>query len=375
MNIKTRLTEFNKTSFGLELETCAHIIGNPLFTRLPMMYNDPRWEETLQLHTKRAVKAIYNCYKHKMPNVRWKLILETSERATRYDQWIIMPDSSLECDYRRGAGLSDDTIIENYCIIDGVKSNRANCQKYIFYPVEIVTPKLTGMVGLKYFTLMWHGVLMGNNLVYSVNDSQGLHTNLSNPRMNPNKFLKLWTQFEYVILQIIGDDRREKSIVMATPLSYSIKTGYPLEEIARGKFVAVSLKKGKSPRLEVRIRSGSMDYNVIIKWTVFCMWLMSISITIPSENLGEGIDYPEFLSIDDKKKLVNNFFKMIYDSTLIDFLQKEYNDNRMPSWPKSDYRGPRGKVLKYLTPKDFSDKTLRTISRMRRNVCPPTVLD
>lgn len=363
--------QFNNTSFGLELETCVHIIDDPLFTRLPMEVSDAKWKETLQEHTKKAVTAVYNCYKYRFPKIRWQLILDTGERATGYDRWIIMPDSSLECDYRPGASQGDGTLTEKYCVIRGHKFTGGRCQKYVFYPVEIVSPKLTGFVGLKYFTMMWHGVLMGDSMVYSVNETQGLHTNISNPNMNPAKFLKLWTQFEYVILQIIGEERRQTSITMATPLSYGLGTGFSLEELASQKFIAISLKKGNSPRLEVRIHSGTMDYTEIVNWTAFCMWMLCISIVIPEDRIGDAIEYPQYLQESDKTKLVTDFFSLIRDKRLIRFLQAEYNANKQADWPTVNYTGPSENIIRYTLPSDF-DPTV--IEKIRHRKCPPTKL-
>lgn len=363
----TILEEFNRTSFGLELETCVHVIGDPYFTDLPMKFKDPRWQETLDAHTKKAVKSFYICLSSKFPEIKWKLILDTNERTTRYDQWVIMPDSSLECDYRKGT--DSDQLKQKYCVLKGKIVGREKCSNFVFYPVEIVSPKLTGKLGLRFLTLFWHGVLLADNTVYSVNQSQGLHTNISNPNMDANKFLKLWVYFEPIVLQIIGTERRLGSWSMASPLSGAMKTNFTLMELANGKFVSVSLKDGNSPRLEVRIRGGSMDYNEVVKWTTFCMLMLTFSVIIPEDKIPTPGAYPETFTIENKNDLLSEFFTLIGDTGLIRFLQHDYNQNREDNWPEYKYKGPSRVIFKEISPKHFSDDTITAILRSKTRGC------
>lgn len=359
---------FNQVSFGLELETCVHIMRNPIFTPI-VAPNESQREELLKSRVKKAVKAFYGCISRKFPNIRFQLILDPTERAIRYDQWIVMPDTSIDCEY--GEYLS-----EKYCVLEGKKISGKTCRRFAFYPVEIVTPKLTGYLGLRYITLFWYGILTAYDIVYSVNETQGLHTNISHPKMSAEKFLDLWGYYEPVLLQIVGDDRRISMWEMAVPISSTVQLfGRDFETITQNKFLSVGVKKGKNARLEVRIHAGSMDYITVTRWLMFCMLFLSLSIAIPEKNIpkkypfewkGAKAIFPE----RGKKKLLTSFFNLIKDTTLIAFLENQYNKNKEKNWPNFSYSEPRTKILKFFTPKDFPRETIVALERTKRRSCP-----
>lgn len=359
---------FDQISFGLELETCVHIMKHPLFTPLNVKDESQR-EELQQSRVKKAVRAYYDCISRKFPGIRFKLILNDAERAARYDQWIIMPDSSIECNYNK-------YLQEKYCVLQGKRITGKQCKKFAFYPIEIITPKLTGYIGLKYITLFWYGILTAYDMVYSVNETQGLHVNISHPNMDRNSFLNLWSYFEPIILQILSADRRENIWYMAVPVSSTVQIfGSDYDTITQNKFLSVGVKKGNSPRLEVRIQAGSMDYISVTRWLMFCMWFLCLSVVKKYEHKafpftwkGATVTFHE--GKKGQKKLLDNFFHIVHDSTLISFLNNKYNKNKQEGWPEYIYNGKRKKILRYFTPNDFPQKTLIALEQTKRRSCP-----
>jgi len=162
--------------FGIELETCVHILDG---------------EDTIE--------SYINCLQSKSENVEWT---SDSEKFTNYDTWILMEDGSIDCNK------------EGPCVV----KNDLYCEGLKFFPVEIVTPILIGILGIKVFTYVYYGFLLSDNFVYRVNSSQGLHINLSHPKVNDKQFVEMWKCVEPALFESLSPTRKNTSWDYARPV-------------------------------------------------------------------------------------------------------------------------------------------------------------
>lgn len=177
-------TVFDEVSFGLELETCYY---NEKIARLPSL-----------VQKFFAVELLGLCLS-KISTVTWQV--DPPENHS-YKNWTIVSDGSIRCAQGKKINL-------------GV--NRVRGAQFL--PVEIVTPVLKGRNGVQTFTDVFYHDLYNADTVYMVNSSQGLHINLSHPRIKEKQLVKWWAYFEPALLQIITPERREAIDRFARPIA------------------------------------------------------------------------------------------------------------------------------------------------------------
>lgn len=273
--------------FGIELETCVHVLGREEFKKVSVDSNSE----------KVAIDVFYDCLKSKSDTLKWSRFTQPTE--TNYDTWIIIPDHSVECNKNA----------------ECISKNSVYCEDMQFFPVEIVTPVLIGLLGMKVFTYVYYGVLLSDNFIYARNFSQGLHINLSHPQMHLQKFINLWASIEPVIWQSLPSARRFAALPFAYPIYNDTDRVYE-------KFSSVHIHKG---RIEIRLFEGTMEYLDIMMWLQFCMIILEQSIIIKQ--------LPE-TSQDDKLGMLNTLCDLVQDSNVLRYILERYNANRESSWPE-----------------------------------------
>jgi hypothetical protein len=237
---------------------------------------------------------------------------------TDYKKWRIMLDQSIDCNKK-----------QRYCILNGNKQ-KGKC-RLKFSPIEIITPVLTGRLGLKILYQVWQGWILTNNIVYAANYSQGLHINLSSNMVSVEKFtdcfLKWWLPFEQAILSLLPGKRIKQIANYAIPLS---TYQGDIDELRDEKFVSVGRK---SNRIEIRIRHGSIDIREIYLWTVFCMLFACFAIK-NCDNVPPVVNYN---NMKQKEQSLRLLLDLIPDGSIQQFLIEEYSLNRRLNWPELIY--------------------------------------
>jgi hypothetical protein len=295
----------DSVSFGIELETCFHIIDNTFKSQI------------------RSREQFYECMKNKSDNqVSW--IKGNSKEQQEYKSWIVTEDESVACNTNYGTS----------CIIQGSRSPLEKCRKLTFHPVEIVSPILTGNKGLELFAYAFYAFLYTNNIIYSVNKSQGLHINMSHPNMDTEKFIKLWVAFEPVISNCVPESRRKNPY--CKPLG---KSEDPYKLSCNQKYVSVRTHgEGKLKRLEVRLQEGSMDFFEIYFWLLFCIYILILSMTLPS--IPQNPDIYTILNIledDGLQRMIIERYNTYKDKNLKSIVFKPSNKNLfIHPWNKWD---------------------------------------
>ena len=193
-----------------------------------------------------------------------------------------------------------------------------------FHPTEIISPitKYTKTDVINFFGT-YERILFQENFVYEMNDTQGMHINLSHPLaiQNPLLFLRFWWYFEPIILTFLPKQRHEAISVMARPLRKIFKTLEILEYnwqeyYADGisKFSAVAIKKD---RIEIRVIDSNLIPNNILMWLKFLTRLLFVSLT-------------KELSLEDEPSFSNLFLTYIREKDLMSHfkdLRTRYSTN------------------------------------------------
>lgn len=325
-------------SFGIEIESCFHVV-------------DKRFDMGEDEH----IKYFYKCMKAKHSHIDWELILDESERSKTYDKWILMPDLSVMC-----ASGDDDDLETFVCISKGVKKSPRLCNKLEFYPIEIITPKLTvgikraNLTGLEELYYVFNGFLYTDNIVYTTNESQGLHVNISHPKMNMKNFIDIWVHYEPAIIKCLPPYRRKNIIEFSIPLSSQKGNLY---DLSTAKYVSVrtedDYKQPEKRRFEIRIGEGSIDFFQVYFWTVFCLIFLAMTIQKPDQ-----IGNRTLVSLLD----------FIEDSDTQKMLLERYRKYKDPTDPDINYI-PSKKRLLYPPWQTLSEKEQQEIVDMRYTLC------
>lgn len=240
----------NSSFFGLEIETCFKIIDNP-------NVDDPE---------KQLLEYYYILSKCSEGRFNIAVNVNSNFRPGVYDHWLLMPDDSLSC------SVQDQT--EN-CVSKNESLSVDFCRQYNFYPIEIITPKLSAKDGFNNVKEIWNRCIMSDRFIYTVNDTQGLHVNISHPQMNISRFVKWWLLLEEEIISHLPEYRQESIMDFAVPLGMM---GDRVEELIRDKYGALSTRN--PDRIEIRLFQGTMNLDEIQAWTFFCLYLLAVSIVI-----------------------------------------------------------------------------------------------
>ena len=155
-------------SFGIEFETCFHVMEKT--------YKDS--DDALMGYFKifnKNLSKIRSTYDEKGSQFHAFLSLDSSYRPEQYDNWIILPDDSVMC------SSTGDKESDNECYKNGKVVGLVDCPDVDFFRLEIVTPKLK-YKQKRILKIVWENAVMAQKTVYTSNDSQGLHINISHPK-------------------------------------------------------------------------------------------------------------------------------------------------------------------------------------------------
>jgi hypothetical protein len=207
-----------------------------------------------------------------------------------------------------------------------------SCDTNEFYPIEIITPVFTyKKEDFDRFTNIFKIIKNENEFMYETNKTQGIHINISHPKQDHLKFLKIWWIYEPIMLRFIPFERQNCLEKFAKPLRKIFKDLKDIEDNYKSyydsklsKYSAVSIRDN---RFEIRIINPSMDIKHILNWTTLCCRLLFVSIEYDTkeENIEKKDDF--FINDNTVHTLFNDLFKYTGED-LKDFykiLYKEYN--------------------------------------------------
>lgn len=309
--------------FGIEIETCYHNINK---TSDKKLNHDDKYKQSL-IDNK---KFLFECFSEKSksyqnPLLNWIHCHPHNKRCEDYKNWVVTSDPTVFC-------KNTNMVDEQYSVKQNYRS--LNIPNTEFYPVELVSPILNMSTksspageGFLVLFMIYFGWLMDKNLVYTVNESQGLHINLSH-KDTPmtqyiTKFLKLIYIMEPILINMIPEDRR----FMLDPeehLRYTSFENIDLQALTE-KNPIIKIHKN---RLEFRIFDGTMIYHEIYYTTMFSILLLGSSIILSEDQLNP------LLKETDIKILFENLESFIGDTQTINFVIDKYNKNKTQDTPK-----------------------------------------
>jgi hypothetical protein len=190
---------FDEITFGIEIETCYHMfdIDNDLsISKAQKIFMTKMNEITDNLVENKIIE--------KEPYYTW--VIDKGDET--YDKWIVDMDGSVLC------GKSKDS----KCYIEKKIKPGAECMKLTFYPIEIITPKLQGSKGLEIFSNVFSRWIFSDNIAYITNYSQGIHINLSHPKMVFSNFIRLWQSIESILFHTLPIYRKTMSKSFFQPI-------------------------------------------------------------------------------------------------------------------------------------------------------------
>jgi hypothetical protein len=266
--------------FGIELETCAHVqyirsqSTNALLSLLNKVQNTVNWVE-------RDVHSYKDNFTSK-----------------DYNSWFITQDDSVICEHDDG-----------YCIQNGF---HRPCRDAIeFVAVEFVSPVYEANDVHNMIKVV--NSLQNDQLVYLINESQGLHVTISDKNLAKN-FLPLWVIFENIFMKLADESRRNgypKPIRPAIQdefidLAVSDDDRTYLEQFKDvlgfsrtniDKSYVVNLKS--NDKIEIRLYQGTMKSREIELWVRFCLDLASAARTFNVDKVPEELLYLDTNTPDD----------------------------------------------------------------------------
>ena len=284
----------SETKFGIEIETCVCDFGVPI---------DP--DKNISYVEKLNAVSREN-------GIDVRFYFDSQPKAIHaYKDWLITTDSSIRCSSRYSNSYSHK---EFYPL-----NTPAVCD---FRSYEIVTPILNYTpAGISNLRDILEKVLFYKDFLYEIDDSQGLHINISNPEQDKLKFLMFWLYFEQVILNFVPYARRYSEY--AKPLLQQIgdiddlieewETFYNSPNEGPGKYSAVSVKDN---RFEIRIVNADMRPDHMINWVSFLATLLDVSI---HQELA--------MNEDDQMGSFEELFNYINNPVLKAYFGKIYQDN------------------------------------------------
>lgn len=309
--------------FGIEIETCYHNIDK---TPDKKLNDDNKYKQSL-IDNK---NFIFECFSNKSKNyknplVNWIYCRPNDKNCEEYKNWVITSDPTVFC-------KNTNIVEEKYSIKQNSMS--LNIPDIEFYPIELVSPILNMSTqispageGFLILYMIYFGWLMDKKLVYTVNDTQGLHINLSHKntpmKQYMSKFLKLIYIMEPILINMIPDDRR----FMLDPEEYLRYTSFENIDLQALTEKNPIIKIHKN-RLEFRIFDGTMVYHEIYYTTMFSILLLGASIALSEKQLDP------LLKETDIKILFENLESFIVDTQTINFVINKYNKNKTEDAPE-----------------------------------------
>ena len=307
--------------FGIEIETCYHNIDR---TDNKIFDINKKYKQSIIDNQ----KFLYTCFNKKSQymekeNLKWIFCHPTDKKCSDYTKWMVTSDATLYC---HPTNLAEPEYTIDY------KKKTTDLPPLNFYPVEFVSPILN-IKELNNILLIFHGWLLDSKLIYTVNDTQGLHVNLSynlDTNVNyKNNFAKLWYIFEPVVLNMITENRRDineeweiQSKLKFSEIDYKLNTN-----IFNSKNTNLKIH---SDRLELRVFDGTMDVDEILNNVRFSILLLSASITIQKSEIAR------LSKIHDIELLILEMFDLIKDINIIKFciqrlIRNKKNNVKIPN--------------------------------------------
>ena len=341
--------------FGIEIETCYHNVKKSDNTRLSNDNN--KYKKSLVDNR----NNIFLCFeakskKYNIPSLKWVYCHPQEENCGGYKNWIVTSDPTVYC---QSTVLTDE--LYSMSSLNGGNGKSINIPKVEFYPVELVSPILNMNTnytesgeGFAIISYIYFGWLMDRNLIYTINDSQGLHVNVSNPNMNideyTGKFIKMLYIMEPIILNMITEDRRN---LVDNTLRETSFDDIDIESLYKKH----SIVKIHKDRLEIRIFDGTMVYDEIYFTTLFCVLLLGASILATHDKLDS------LLHITNIHELFKQLESFIGDNKTINYVIDMYNKNKMDDSPHIDkYTNNIDLFPKFYFNKDHKNKLLPAMS-------------
>lgn len=271
-----------EVNIGIEIETCFGILDYNLEDE---SMAQERYFDTIHKKVSDLKQLVPN-HERKLYDIDYI----PSNEATEYDRWHLMHDDSVFCHPGINMGGKIYPLEYSRFYHEGLEYQLQSDSGIYFHPIEIVTPKMTYYSGLIALTNMWNKVFMSKEYVYNINNSQGLHINLSHPKLNANRFLDSWIKLEPYIIRNLPDYRLQSIKDWAIPFTYPVNPGSRIaqwniyERAFSYKYMALGIRTNfkYGRRIEVRIYQSTMDLQEIIDWTSFCVFIAAMSITYPN---------------------------------------------------------------------------------------------
>jgi hypothetical protein len=365
MDTKIDLSLLKKTienvTFGIEIETCFHILDSDIEEKTfsESVYYDEN--DVLYSDTKKdyAIKLYNDCMIKKEKNDKFGIKWNTSNNVwikdeLKYQKWSIVDDVSVNCKIEKYRPLLT-------CNKNGHKTNKKDCNDLKFYSIEIITPKLIGTNGLKTLMYTWYSYIYSDNIVYMSNRTQGLHINLSYPKMIHDSFLYTWVIYEPIIIQLLPSYRRKVIDTWAVPIH---KLGTDLY-INRDKLYSV--RKGND-RLEVRIGEGSIDFFDVYFWNIFCITIFAISVISKITNYYNYSTVFDYTTNEGKIKAFYSLLDLIQDTDIQKMLLDRYRKNKENTWPNITYTPSNINIVQHPW-KNFTEQEQKMMYDLRYIYC------
>lgn len=327
--------------FGIEIETCYHNINKTSNKRLK---DNEKYDKSL-IDNK---NYLFTCFekkskRYKNPLLNWIYCKPHDENCEEYKNWVVTSDPTLFC---KNTNMTTD--------IYSIKQNSmsTNIPELEFYPVELVSPILNMTTkntdsgqGFLVLYMIYFGWLMDKNLVYTVNETQGLHINLSHKNtpmtVYTNKFLKLIYIMEPILINMIPDDRRFM-LDDEDHLRYTSFENINLQALTE-KNPIIKIHKN---RLEFRLFEGTMIYKDIYYTTMFSILLLGASIALSEDQLNP------LLQETDIQILFEKLESFIPDTETINFVIDKYNKNKLEDKPHIQKTQTQQTIFPFFKPSD-----------------------
>lgn len=296
-------------SFGIEIETCYHIINKS--KNHPITDFDEKYKSG-----KKDNKDILYHHFNSIEEGVWKYCDPVDEGCFDYDYWTITSDPTVYCS-------TTEFVNDKYFITKNIQYN--DIPDLEFWPVEFVSPILS-LNKLDSLNSVWKRYIMDDNIVYTVNETQGLHVSVSVPNVPIKKydikFAKLWYIFEHILQDIISRDRLEfiyPSFLRANFKKVEDITRKRMSEIAQAKKLVIIIHEN---RIEVRLFNGTMVYGEI-----YYNILLVITFLNKVSELRES-EFNRLLKIVNYDTRMNQFLKFIGNDNIISYFQAKQRENK-----------------------------------------------
>ena len=232
-----------------------------------------------------------------------------------YTIWAVTEDLSIRC--------KNDKFYHNKDLIsEDIYFNDGSMVECRYEPVELVSPIFN--FNTHDFLNMFENVIRDPTFQYQSNESQGMHVNVSHPRQNKLKMLKLWWCFEPIILQFIPAIRRNSKYVKTVrsvfqniqDIEIKWEDYYRNPDDQPAKYMTLCVKGN---RFEFRLVNANMSTAHVKSWVGFCSHLVYLStldrVQMPDTENKNSLELFEELFSDDyiKDRGLKEYFAHIYE--------------------------------------------------------------